>query len=262
MTIAHGPRAAIRDLRERATKVGYLRAACHQLMHGIGREAGGAAGIGAFGKGDDSCSSGFFHGVVEAVMSRAGARSLARDATGVCSPFRDAEPHGMANYNCVHGMGHGFMDVNDGDVFRSLDGCGRLRDAWERRHCEGGVFMENLTAMTKARSPPGKLRPDEPLYPCTAVAARYKHECYMKQTAYALFVRDDDFHAVFRLCARSPDVAFRLDCYERSRRRRFDPLEQVPRRARRHAPRHACALPARPDPRRPPRLCGGRGDGD
>jgi hypothetical protein len=34
----------------------------------------------------------------------------------------------------------------------------------------------------------------------------------MKQTAYALFVRDHDFAAVFRMCATSPDVAFRDDC--------------------------------------------------
>jgi hypothetical protein len=36
----------------------------------------------------------------------------------------------------------------------------------------------------------------------------------MKQTAYALFVRDDDFGAVFAMCAASPDVRFRPDCYQ------------------------------------------------
>ncbi|MEA2467665.1 MAG: hypothetical protein QOJ57_1791, partial [Thermoleophilaceae bacterium] len=214
MTIARGPRVAIRDLDERARRVGFLRGACHQLMHGIGREAGRRSGLGAFGDGDNSCSSGFFHGVVEAVMRRAGAASLRRNASSVCAPFREREPRGMDHYNCVHGMGHGFMDVHGGDVFRSLAGCARLRSAWERHHCEGGVFMENLTSVSKPRRPPGHLRPERPLYPCTAVAARHKHECYMKQTAYALFVRDNDFGAVFRLCARSPDVAFRPDCYQ------------------------------------------------
>lgn len=214
LALARGPRAAIRDLDERSTRVGYLRAACHQLMHGIGRDTGRRAGIQAFEQGDDSCSSGFYHGVVEAVMERAGAASLLRDATVVCAPFREREPHGMDHYNCIHGMGHGFMDVLGGDVFRSLDGCGRLPAAWERRHCEGGVFMENLTSVAKPRRPAGHLRPGRPLYPCTAVAARYKHECYMKQTAYALYVRDDDFAAVFAICAASPDVRFRPDCYE------------------------------------------------
>src|SRR4051812_31185886 len=214
LTIADGPRVATLDLRERAAEVGYLRAACHQLMHVIGREAGREAGLRAFAGGDETCSSGFYHGVVEAVMRNTGASALERDPTSVCAPFRDSEPRGMAHYNCVHGMGHGFMDVYGGDVFRSLEGCDELAAHWERHHCEGGVFMENLTAMTRARSPPGHLRPEQPLYPCTAVAARYKHECYMKQTAYALFVRDDDFRAVFALCAASPDLRFRADCYE------------------------------------------------
>jgi hypothetical protein len=214
MAAVRGAGPAIRDLRERSARVGYLRAACHQLMHGIGRDAGRRFGISAFAQGDDSCSSGFFHGVVESVMTRAGAPRLRRDATGVCAPFRESGPHGIAHYNCVHGMGHGFMDVYDGDVFRSLDGCGELPDGWERHHCEGGVFMENLTSVAKPRSPPGHLRPERPLYPCTAVAPRYKHECYMKQTAYALYVRDDDFGAVFAMCAASPDVRFRPDCYQ------------------------------------------------
>jgi hypothetical protein len=214
MTATRGANAAIRDLNARSTRLGYLRAACHQLMHGIGRDTGRRLGIRAFAQGDESCSSGFYHGVVEAVMTRTGAARVERDPSGVCAPFRDRESHGMAHYNCVHGMGHGFMDVYAGDVFRSLEGCGELPDSWERHHCEGGVFMENLTAMTKQRHPPGHLRPEQSLYPCTAVAARYKHECYMKQTAYALFVRDYDFGAVFAMCAASPDVRFRPDCYQ------------------------------------------------
>jgi hypothetical protein len=208
-----GPRAAIADLRERSSQIAYVGAACHQLMHGIGRDAGRRLGIGAFDDGDDTCSSGFFHGVVEAVMARIGAARIERQATSVCAPFRAAGRRDSANYNCVHGMGHGFMEIHGGDVVRSLDGCDALPDRWERHHCVGGVFMQNLTALSHGGSS-RNLRPREPLYPCTAVAPRFKHECYMKQTAYALFVRSDDFGAVFRLCASSPDVSFRPDCYQ------------------------------------------------
>jgi hypothetical protein len=211
---AAGPRAAARDLVRRARRVGYVRVACHQLMHGIGRDAGRRTGLTAFAQGDESCSSGFYHGVVEAVMARLGARVVEREPAQVCAPFRRRAHYGLAHYNCVHGMGHGFMGVFASNLFRSLDACGALPDRWERDQCVGGVFMENLTALGNARRPSRALRPEQPLYPCTAVAARYKHECYMKQTAYALLVRGDDFGAVFRLCARSPDVAFRDDCYE------------------------------------------------
>jgi hypothetical protein len=182
-------------------------------MHGIGRDAGRRLGIRAFDLGDDTCSSGFFHGVVEAVMARIGSARIRRDVSQVCAPFRDRGSRSSANYNCVHGMGHGFMEVYDGDVFRSLAGCDGLPDHWERHHCEGGVFMQNLTELSHGGSSKN-LRPREPLYPCTAVAGRFKRECYMKQTAYALFVYDDDFGAAFRLCAASPDVAFRPACYQ------------------------------------------------
>jgi hypothetical protein len=213
LVAVRGPKPAIRDLTDRAGRIGYVGAACHQLMHGIGRDAGRRSGISAFEQGDDSCSSGFFHGVVESVMTRMGADALSRSAASVCAPFR-ARRRDLALYNCVHGMGHGFMAVHQTDVFKSLDGCRGLADAWERRHCEGGVFMQNLTAMSSPDRPARQLRPDQPLYPCTAVARRYKHECYIKQTAYALLVRSDDFGAVFDLCAGSPDVSYRADCYE------------------------------------------------
>ena len=197
----------------RAQRVAYLRAACHRLTHVIGRAAGSRSGLRAFEQGDDTCSSGFYHGVVEAVMAERGLRAVQADPRSVCAPFRRRARRGLAHYNCVHGMGHGFMGLVGSDVFRSLE-LRLARDRWEREHCVGGVFMENLTALSNQRRPSRNLRPEEPLYPCTGVARRHKHECYMKQTAYALMVRNDDFEAVFRLCARSADAGFRTDCYQ------------------------------------------------
>ena len=60
--------------------------------------------------------------------------------------------------------------------------------------------MENLA--TDGDDPRSRtLRPGEPLYPCTAVARRYKAPCYERQTTYALFVANGDFGAVFAHCA-------------------------------------------------------------
>ncbi len=205
--------AAVRELERLRHRVGYLRAACHQLTHVIGRRAGAGGDIRAIRAAGTSCSSGFQHGVVEAVMTKAGRRAVMRDPASVCAPLRAAGRHSLAHYNCVHGMGHGFMEVQDSDVMRALDGCASLPDRSEREHCDGGVFMENLTAMAHPRRPSRFLRPRDPLYPCTAVATRHKHSCYIKQTAYVLYLRDD-FAAAFRTCARSPDVAFRPSCYQ------------------------------------------------
>jgi hypothetical protein len=209
-----GADAALADLSLRRDENGFILAACHQLSHIIGRTAGRAVGIAALDGGQPLCSSGYYHGVVEEVMAEIGAAGVLARAPSVCAEHRRLRPHSNAHYNCVHGMGHGFMAVSASDVFASLVGCDSLADAWESDECYGGVFMENLTAIANPERPARDLRTDEPLYPCTAVGARYKRACYEKQTAFAVYVDNDDFARVFTLCATTPDVDFRDDCYQ------------------------------------------------
>ena len=212
LTRAAGPEAALADLGRRRGENGLILAACHQLTHVIGRTAGATAGIEALDGASELCSSGFHHGVVEAAMIEIGPADAVERAPTVCASFRDTVRHSNEHYNCVHGLGHGFMAVYGSDVFASLDGCDSLDDPWERDQCAGGVFMENLTSLANEERPSTSLRPDEPLYPCTAVDRRHKAACYEKQTAYAVYVLQDDFGAAFELCAATPDVAFRDDC--------------------------------------------------
>jgi hypothetical protein len=214
LTRVSGAEAALADLAERRATSGYLGAACHQLTHVVGRTAGELHGGAAFTRGSDLCASGYYHGVTEAVMMRIGTERILDHALTVCAEHRDRGSHSYLHYNCVHGMGHGFMAVFGSDVFRSVSGCDALSDAWEQHHCYGGVFMENLSAILHRSRPSKHLRPGEPLYPCTAMPARYKEECYVKQTAYALYVRNDDFAAVFRLCRDDADHDFRGVCYQ------------------------------------------------
>ena len=207
-----GAAPALRDLARQRSRNGYVRAACHQLTHRIGRAAGAVGGIGAFDAGRPLCSSGYYHGVIEAVMEKIGSADVVAQARSVCAPLRERERHSAEHYNCTHGMGHGFMGTFASDIFASLRGCDALAERWERHNCHGGVFMENLSAIDNAQRPPTALRPREPLYPCTAVARRYREPCFDKQTSYALYVTDSDYAKVFRLCART-DRAFRGACY-------------------------------------------------
>ena len=199
---ARGARPALRDLARERARNGYVRAACHQLTHRAGRAAGAIAGMRAFDDGAPLCSSGYYHGVIESVMARIDPADVVAHARRVCAGPRARDRHSADHYNCVHGMGHGFMGSFASDVFASLRGCDALDDPWERRQCYGGVFMENLSAIGHPDRPPTTLRPREPLYPCTAVARRYREACFDKQTTYALYVTDSDFARVFALCAR------------------------------------------------------------
>ena len=209
---ARGAAAALRDLARERARNGYVRAACHQLTHRAGRAAGALDGIRAFDDGAPLCSSGFYHGVVEAVMERIGAAHVVARAASVCAGLRERDRRSADHYNCAHGMGHGFMGSFATDVFASLRGCDALADGWERHACYGGVFMENLSAIGHPTRPPTALRPRDPLYPCTAVRRRYREACFDKQTTYALFVTDSDFAQVFALCSRVERL-YRGACY-------------------------------------------------
>jgi hypothetical protein len=214
LTRLAGVNAALDDLSNGGKTNHYLFAACHQLTHVVGRTAGELRGTAAFTEGWDVCASGFYHGVTEAVMKTIGVDQILDRAQTVCAEQRERGPHSYLHYNCVHGMGHGFMGLYESDVFKALPGCDTLSDSWERHHCYGGVFMENLTAAGNPDRPSKHLRRDEPLYPCTAVDKMYRSECYAEQTAYALYVRNDDFALVFNLCRENAGPEFRVACYE------------------------------------------------
>ena len=172
--LAHsaGADAALKDLARHRKRRGFVRLACHKLTHRVGRAVGKDRGIDAFLVGYPLCSSGYYHGVVEAVMKPMGRRALARADT-VCEGLRGRVRYSADHYNCAHGMGHGYMELFHSNAFRSVKGCDALTDHWEREHCYGGVFMENLSALDNVRRPPD-VRPRDPLYPCNVIGAHYK----------------------------------------------------------------------------------------
>jgi len=207
-----GARRALRALAADQRRNGFVRAACHQLTHRIGRAAGALHGIAALRDGTSICVSGYPHGVLQAVMGRAGPRRAVHDARSICAGTRSDGRPSAEHYNCVHGMGHGYMEVFASSVFDSLRGCRALHDRWEQDECAGGVFMENVTAMDDPERPSRSLRPDRPLYPCTSVARRLWEQCYEWQVTYALYVSDGDFRRVFELCSAAARAA-RAPCY-------------------------------------------------
>ena len=197
-----GVAAAFAQLRAGQDTDGFDRAHCHQLTHAIGRAAGAAAPDlpAAFAHGEELCGTGYWHGVMETAVSGTAVSALAAAADDFCAPIRAAGVHSVPHQGCAHGLGHGFMNAHDGDLFATLPACDALTDPWEREHCYNGVFMENLPDRDNPAA--GRsLRPAEPLYPCTAVEQRYRVQCLQKQTTYALSVRGGNFAAVFALCA-------------------------------------------------------------
>jgi hypothetical protein len=207
LVLNSGVEAAFADLKDEHDKNGFVRDACHYLTHVIGHAAGEFYGdvASAYAQGDDFCSSGYYHGVMEALVPKIGTEKMLEEADEFCADLRERQKHSFYHRNCAHGLGHAFMGVLDNELFESLQLCDALTDGWEREACYGGVFMENVMTTDDPNHPSKYLDPDRPLYPCTEVESRYKDRCYQKQAAYALSTQGNNFVKGFDLCATAED---------------------------------------------------------
>ncbi len=214
LVLESGVEAAFAELKSEHKKSDFVRSACHQLTHAIGRAAaerhGGVSG--AYTRGEHFCGTGYYHGVMETVTAGMGAGAIPAEADALCAGPREDQERSANHSGCAHGLGHGFMGVLDNELFESLKACDALTDAWEREHCYNGVFMENLPDSDNRSHPSKYLKEDEPLYPCTDVEARYKDQCYRMQISHALRTQGNDFAKTFDLCA-SIEGDPRTTCY-------------------------------------------------
>lgn len=205
-----GVGAAFVELKDELTRNELARSNCHELTHIIGHAAAELYGDvpTTYSRGDSFCGSGYYHGAMEAIVAKIGPDKVLEEADTLCAGL-----YSFDHYNCAHGLGHGFMRVQENELFGSLEMCDVLTDGWEERRCYGGVFMENVVDKDNPVHPSKYLKADRPLYPCDVVGDRYKDECYQRQSSYALETRGNDFAKVFSLCAKVEDE-FRPACYQ------------------------------------------------
>jgi hypothetical protein len=210
----HGVRTALDDLKARYNVSSFAKAQCHQLSHVIGHEAVDVYGTPAraFAQGDSLCWSGYYHGVMEEIVERAGSEGIESGLDGLCSDMHGKENYSFDYYNCVHGLGHGVMTLKEGELFDALALCDKLSGPWEQGSCAGGVFMENV--MVESRGGVARyLKNDDLLYPCNAVDDTYKPQCFLMQSSHMLFATGYDWKRVFAVCDVAP-AAYRAACYE------------------------------------------------
>ena len=210
-----GVKAAFAELKDEYEKNEFVKSQCHQLTHVIGRAALDLHGdlSSAYSRGDNFCWSGYYHGAMEAIVAKIGPDEILEEANSICADMRKNQAGSFYHYNCVHGLGHGFMGIQQNELFESLETCNTLNDDWEKQSCYSGVFMENVMAQSNPSHPTKYLKAEEPLYPCTDVETKYKTECYKMQTSYALQTQNFDFAKVFDLCAGVEDD-YRPTCYQ------------------------------------------------
>lgn len=216
-THAAAPKQALAELKQLYDQGdAYAKSQCHQLAHEIGHAGYAKYGTlaAAYTKGDTFCWSGYYHGVTEEAVGKMGGDRIKKEANTICAELQQAKPYSFDHYNCVHGLGHGFMTVDDFHLFNALKTCDLLSDAWNRSSCYGGVFMENVMVEVRQNGKSEYLKPDQPMYPCTAVEEAYKYQCYLMQTSYALQQNGYDFTKGFLLCRDVADAGYTNICYQ------------------------------------------------
>ena len=201
-------------LRKEYQDSAYVKAECHQLTHVIGRAAARKfpSVFEAYGAGDGFCWSGYYHGVIEAVIADIGYVNLEDNLNTICSDIAEERKYSFDHYNCVHGLGHGIMAVNQNELFESLITCDILKEHWDAASCWSGAFMENIMADNRNHFTK-YLKKDDPLYPCNAVATKYKGTCYLMQTSYILTLNEQNFTETFAWCKKA-DKGFEDICYQ------------------------------------------------
>jgi hypothetical protein len=207
-----GVDAAFVDLKKRYASDPFVAVQCHPITHAIGREAGKKYTVvsEAYMHGDSFCWSGYYHGVLEAIIHKIGENNLPKQIDSICATLPGKSTYSFSYYNCVHGLGHGIMELKADDVFKSVAVCDNLTGSWERQSCYSGVFMENIVHFDSGAFTPD-LKKTQPLYPCTAVAEKYKTPCYLGQTSFVLSQNGGDFKKTFELCA-TVAVPYRSIC--------------------------------------------------
>jgi mono/diheme cytochrome c family protein len=203
ISFKESPKTALDLFDQKIKTPGPIESDCHRIVHAIGGAAlayyKGNVGR-AFVAGRPSCTSGYYHGILERALIGVPQSQLGSASRRFCSGPEVRKSEFIA-YQCVHGLGHGLMIYTGYDLPMSLHTCDKLATEWDAISCTGGVFMENYQSSYGITSK--WLKNNDLLYPCDAVGKRYKYYCYDMVTARILPKVKYNWSKAAKVCRRS-----------------------------------------------------------
>ena len=196
-----GPKRALAVFETELVRDKDVERDCHRIVHTIGsatyaRYDGDVART--FSEGSSTCASGYYHGILErAFVGITSKAELGEAARGLCLGV-GIRRQSFLDYQCRHGLGHGFMIQTGYDLPTALSLCSGLGTGWDRVTCTSGSFMENVSTRFGYRS--SWLDEEDPLYPCNRVAVQHRRSCYVRATTWILQVEKNDFRRTADRC--------------------------------------------------------------
>lgn len=183
---------------------------CHNRAHEVGRMTYEVFGTQAFRLCTSQCHSGCYHGATEAFFKENGTSNLVTSLSVICQD----EQNKFFSHQCIHGVGHGLLAWSGYELYDSLDACDKLPTPEAQSSCATGVFMENIVgSLAESTGHATKYLSSDPQYPCTAVAEKYKGECYYLQTSRMVQLFNSDFAKIAKECSKVPQK-YQNSCFQ------------------------------------------------
>jgi hypothetical protein len=192
------PKIAIETLQMLGETDTRALALCHDVLHEIGKAA--FIKYGNFQTAvefqSDFCNSGYIHGLFEQYFK------VTENPFAALSQQCEQYAAGKRPFDlwqCHHGIGHGFMYLNGGDLDTSLQHCEDGLDGSAVDSCQNGAYMELFNQEILAKEF-NYLYPDDPFKPCKDRVDN-KGDCYLYVPTYLSQTLNIAYQDMFDVCA-------------------------------------------------------------
>lgn len=208
LTVSKDPRVAMEQLETKAASSDSLSAICHDVLHAIGKTAYEKyEGFeDAITYQNSYCNSGYIHGLLEAHLSKTSASSS--DVATLCSTYAKGRT-AFEEWQCYHGLGHGFMYVTGGDLDAALALCTTHFTADPQSSCVNGVYMEIFNSEVLAKEP-SFIDAKDPFSTCDSRTIA-KHDCYLYIPTYFSQTLHQEYSDILKQCKKTKP-GFRQSC--------------------------------------------------
>jgi len=162
---------------------------CHEVGHHLGMWLNAYVGDTqiALDLAKQQCGGSIFHGVVQNSLQIQKFNNVSLDdidIQGICSQFKDDKSF-INRWQCLHGIGHGLIDIYDYDTQSAVSRCDEFEPGLEQISCSKGVFMQNVVHYSETEK--GDFEENDLFYPCNVSPSKYAPTCYHYHIAYMAF---------------------------------------------------------------------------
>lgn len=195
-----------------------LKYPCHEIGHHLGMWLNAYLGDPqiALDLAKQQCGGSIFHGVIQNYLQIQKFENVSLndiDIHEICQKFKDDRAF-INRWQCLHGLGHGLIDVYNYDTQSAVSRCEEFEPGLEQISCSKGVFMQNVVRWTETET--GDFDEDDLLYPCNITESKFVPSCYHYHITYMALKSEGDKVTIpeaFDLCDEiSPEEMIKY-CY-------------------------------------------------